>query len=278
MMMMRRCGFLAVTLLVPFVLATESTYVSISGNDPGKEPWLRGKTSHKNHDHPAFPPSYISKQYHAKLGQYGSFELEISDDGSSMSWKSSLTNIDVLATELSIATPIASLNYHLHQQWTTNGADFATGGTGCGPAVTGGHYDPFFGCGPASAVPSLQCDAIFKPTSSYQCTPELYWTNGEYDRCEVGDLSGKTGAIVIPASGDATAATNDDPFAALVRHFVADRMTTTPNRFASIVFHNGGPRVLCGKLVEGKLPDDGGNDDEPPGLLTKLFELIFFCF
>jgi hypothetical protein len=196
-----------------------------------------------------------------------------------MSWKSSLENIDVLATELGIMTPIASLNYHLHQQWTTSGADFGIGSAGCGPAVTGGHYDPYFGCGPASAVPSMQCDAIDKPTASYQCTPELYWTNGEHDRCEVGDLSGKTGAIIIPPSGDATAATKDDPFAALVTHYVADRVTTTPNRFASVVFHNGGPRVLCGKLVAGKLPDDDDNDDdEPPGLLTKLFDLIFFCF
>jgi hypothetical protein len=43
MMMMRRCGFLAVTLLIPFVLATESTYVCISGMATIRLP---GKTSH----------------------------------------------------------------------------------------------------------------------------------------------------------------------------------------------------------------------------------------
>jgi hypothetical protein len=216
-------------------------------------------------------------QYHAKLGQYGSFELEISDDGSAMSWKSSLTNIDLLETALSVE--ITSLNYHLHQQWTTVGADFGIGGAGCGPPVAGGHYDPFFGCGPASAVPAAQCEFIGKPpTTSYQCTPAIYLTNGEHAKCEVGDLSGKSGGIAIPASGDATSTTENDPLAALVSHYVADRVVTTPDKFASVVFHNGivgSPRVLCGKLVEGKLPDD---DDDDGGFLSTLFNLLFFCF
>jgi hypothetical protein len=225
---------------------------------------------------------FTTNQYHAILGDYGVFEMEIAADGSAMNWETTLTNLAQLATELNIATPIASLNYHLHQQWTTTGADFAIGSAGCGAAVTGGHYDPYFGCGPASAVLSTQCEAIGKPTASYQCTPELYWTNGEHDRCEVGDLSGKTGAIVIPASGDATATTNDDPFAALVTHYVAERVTTTPNRFASVVFHNGGPRVLCAKLVAGKLPADEGDDDddeeEDVGFISKILSLLLPCF
>jgi hypothetical protein len=198
--------------------------------------------------------------------------LEISDDGSAMGWKSSLTNIDLLETELSVE--ITSLNYHLHQQWTTVEADFGIGSTACAPSVSGGHYDPFFGCGPASGVPATQCTAIGKPASSYQCTPAIYLTNGEHENCEVGDLSGKSGGIAIPASGDATSTTENDPLAALVSHYVADRVTTTPDKFASVVFHNGSPRVLCGKLVEGKLPDD----DDDGGFLSTLFNLLFFCF
>ena len=77
------------------------------------------------------------------MGQYGTFEMEISADVGTMTWKSDLTNLDELAAELGLE-PFPALNYHLHQSWTNTEANFAIGGDACGPAVTGGHYDPFF--------------------------------------------------------------------------------------------------------------------------------------
>ena len=81
---------------------------------------------------------------YASFGKYGTFELEISADDGTMTWKSNLANIDELAEELGIEGGIPSLNYHLHQAWTIEDADFAIGGEACGPSNTGGHYDPFF--------------------------------------------------------------------------------------------------------------------------------------
>jgi len=61
-----------------------------------------------------------------------------------MSWKSDLKKIDVLAEELGIVDGLTSLNYHLHQSWQIEDADYAIGGEACGADNTGGHYDPFF--------------------------------------------------------------------------------------------------------------------------------------
>jgi hypothetical protein len=81
---------------------------------------------------------------YAELGKYGTFELEISADEGTMTWKSDLANIDELATELNITGGIQQLNYHLHSYWTWTELDFAIGGTDCDSLHTGGHYDPFF--------------------------------------------------------------------------------------------------------------------------------------
>lgn len=78
------------------------------------------------------------------MGKYGTFEMEISADEGTMTWKSDLENIDELAKELGVEGGFATLNYHLHQSWTNMDADYAIGGEGCAPSVTGGHYDPFF--------------------------------------------------------------------------------------------------------------------------------------
>jgi hypothetical protein len=33
-------------------------------------------------------------------------------------------------------------------------------------------------------------------------------------------------------------------------HYISGMTMNPPNRFSSIVFHNGSPRVLCGKLIQ----------------------------
>jgi hypothetical protein len=192
-----------------------------------------------------FPCMHTNNQF-VDFGNYGTFEMEISANDSSMSWKASLHNIDQLA--LNLGMNITSLNYHLHQQWTTIGSDVGFSADECSMNVTGGHYDPFFGCGPASGVSRDQCAAIGKPVDTYACSPEMYFA-GNYSKCEVGDLSGKAGQIPVTAKGEAFISVTTDPFAAQASHYVAERQVNPPKKFASIVFHNDSPRVLCGKLT-----------------------------
>jgi len=76
-----------------------------------------------------------------------------------------------------------------------------------------------------------------------------------YDECEVGDLSGKEGALIV--GPDYTAGSTPDypdPLAAQNTHFVAERTTSPPNKWSSILFHDGSPRALCAKIFEGELP------------------------
>jgi len=77
------------------------------------------------------------------MGMFGKFELEISADDGTMTWKSDLSNIDKLAKKLNIKDGIPTLNYHLHQSWDLD-ADYAIGGDECGFANLGNHYDPYF--------------------------------------------------------------------------------------------------------------------------------------
>jgi hypothetical protein len=81
---------------------------------------------------------------YADLGKYGTFDLTISADEGTMTWKSDLAHINELAAELNITMGIPALNYHLHSFWALPYVNYAIGGTLCGVANTGGHYDPFF--------------------------------------------------------------------------------------------------------------------------------------
>lgn len=113
------------------------------------------------------------------MGKFGSFELEISEDGSRMTWDSDLENLDLLAAELGLdGFPI--LNYHLHQQWTNTEEDFAIGGEGCGPSVTGGHYDPFFGVRNWRSQPALKMiqHRLIYPTSLLSVWTSQWGTTG----------------------------------------------------------------------------------------------------
>lgn len=169
-----------------------------------------------------------------------------------MNWKVDIRNIDELAEELGIP-PITSLNYHLHQQWTNGDKFFDIGGDGCGADVTGGHYDPYFACGPASGVDADTCAALGRPKgegSMYSCSPEVFQDEAMLDRCEVGDLSGKYGQVIITEDGWGYEEVENDPLPALDYQFVSGIGENPPNFFSTIIFHVGAPRVLCGRLFE----------------------------
>ena len=172
--------------------------------------------------------------------------MSISSRGSKMWVRTFLENIDDLAEELE--TDIDELSYHLHTKWALD-EDYAIGAD-CGPDYTGGHYDPYFTCGPATAVSDEICSAIYGEDPNYTCSTA--YADSEYAECEVGDLSGKYGALTV-LDGKAADSPPGDPVAALDYQYV-DRNSDSddPEIFASVVFHNavaGAPRVLCGRLV-----------------------------
>jgi hypothetical protein len=157
-----------------------------------------------------------------------------------MSWVSELDNINELGEDMK------DLNYHLHDQWNLN-EDYST--TDCD--TTGGHYDPFLGCGPATAA-KAECAALGRTSDeSYVYSCGGAYDSKEYNRCEVGDLSGKYGAISIDSDGYGygSISVEDDPLPAMNYHYQpALSDVSDGTEFASIVFHYGAPRILCGKL------------------------------
>lgn len=167
-----------------------------------------------------------------------------------MTWSADLTKLDTL--DLSGST----LAYHLHTQWNYGPGTVMETGAGCGGDFTGGHYDPYYGCGPASAVTAENCMDLNKPKlppTRYgdACNPTAY-ANHEYAGCEVGDLSSKDGLVTVDDNFEATVESLKDPLPALDYHF--ESLQTSDNdsaKFASIVFHDandGFARVLCGRL------------------------------
>ena len=206
--------------------------------------------------HVSFFPTFIALFPKAvDLGEFGGFELEVSGDGSTMSWSTGLWNLQKLI-------PLEkSIGYHIHNEWSNPKSSIGVSGEECALGIAGNHYDPYFACGPASAARTLAdgqpdfCYSLGRSPQDYICSPGVYnggSTFGRLDQCEVGDLSGKYGSIPI-TNGEATDSIEDDPLPVLNPHYVND---TDPYRkssfdeFASIVFHRGsdGSRFLCGQL------------------------------
>lgn len=65
----------------------------------------------------------------------------------------------------------------------------------------------------------------------------------------MGDLSGKDGSLLVGGGSNVHKSSLSDPLAAQATHFVSDTTVNSPNKFASIVYHDGSPRVLCARLV-----------------------------
>jgi hypothetical protein len=84
----------------------------------------------------------------------------------------------------------------------------------------------------------------------YKCSPAQY-AIGEYDDCEVGDLSGKDGPLIVNEFGFAYGESDfPDPMAALNAQYVDERVFANFDKWGSIVFHLGSPRVLCAKIFK----------------------------
>jgi hypothetical protein len=183
----------------------------------------------------------------ADLGDYGKFTIYTDKDDSKMGWSADLKNLGSLPVE----GELTGLYYHLHSRWPQGGGSYSDDAAVCGDA--GGHYDPYFGCGPASEQPEDVCFDIGREKGvNYACSSPDTYDLKQYDKCEVGDLSGKYGSLTVQYNDRASTDVKDDPFPALDYHYDDENEVLDPFKFASIVFHNvdGGDRVLCGKLVK----------------------------
>lgn len=187
--------------------------------------------------------------YTADFGKYGKFRLKTSNDDSKMGMKINLANMDEFEGVDAVA-------FHLHTKWTHADKAYATGGELCGGGATGGHYDPFLACGPASAAAlpnpdtSSLCYAIYgNYRDQYSCSGA--YEAGEYAKCEVGDLTGKYGTVEVESNGKAKAKFKRDPLPALDYHYEENYSENDYDKFSSIVIHKAtGERILCGKLVK----------------------------
>ena len=117
------------------------------------------------------------------------------------------------------------LKWHIHEKPAK--VDYITNpAVECGLDVTGNHYDPTFGCGPASQHTGYLCDQI----GTKSCSPK-----DDVTTCEMRDLSGKFGHIKFDKHEEQTwedfYITNVDNFEDML-----------------IVFHCGKPRVACGNF------------------------------
>jgi len=125
--------------------------------------------------------------------------------------------------------------WHIHEKWLHEDATEAYGAD-CGGDFTGGHYDPTFGCGPASDNQGNGlCAAVGRGKDDGEAqTCDLA---ADSSTCEFGDLSGKVGRVMAEVGKQAF----DDAYNTNLQNLELVR---------SIVFHCGdGSRVACAKLV-----------------------------
>ena len=185
----------------------------------------------------------------ASLGAYGSYTMTVYDNDT-MDYKVDLKSVD------SLYTIGNARKYHLHSGLVGGDNKFAanplTGAEECGGAHTLGHYDPFAACGGAST-------AQYAAPVGTSCTNEEDYCTKKSDSvlklgqsvgaCEVGDLNGRFG--FLPPSDDIVVESESGVACpGCYNDYVGAKGTPSYKTWGSIVFHNGGPRVLCGDLIE----------------------------
>ncbi len=146
--------------------------------------------------------------------------------------------------------PSNGLSYHAHTLWTNSTVDSSSNAF-CGAAYTSGHYDPSLACSSASEDIKSKCVSLGRTAASawtYPCTADAY-SKGNLALCEVGDFSGKFGALMPTVKGGSI-------FEGFVRDAVAPftgnfkAVDAIANQWASVVFHckDDASRILCANL------------------------------
>ena len=96
-------------------------------------------------------------------------------------------------------------SYHIHEKWDYNDSNDTIGSTACGSTYTGGHWDPWLACGPATGntycVSQGGCvnGSSVLGNQGYNCNNNTF-----------GDWSGKYGTTY--GSGNSYAAVGYSPY------------------------------------------------------------------
>lgn len=195
--------------------------------------------------------------YTAKLdpssssGASGFFQMEYAANSrATYTYNLDLTSFTGFA---STCNPSNGLTYHAHSFWTNSTSDSGANAF-CGASYTGGHYDPSLACSGSSEDIKANCVALGRTADkgyvyANQCNSAAY-AAGNQALCEVGDFSGKFGALKPTVGGGLVfqGFVRDEvaPFAA---NYKAADAVAKP--WSSVVFHckDDASRILCGNLV-----------------------------
>ncbi|KNC80880.1 hypothetical protein SARC_06779 [Sphaeroforma arctica JP610] len=212
-------------------------------------------------------PILVSTQNNSMVEGNVTFE-EQSSGG--LTWAANLTLLDAGLTTyddcISADGKSIDLNWHVHVGRPTS--DDAVGsecGATAGDPPVGGHYDPNYACGSSSNEQDT-CTELNKTSSNgytYDCNPSTYLSDPSV--CEVGDYSGKFGAMKFMYSADNTTATAEasgsDPFGPTLSEITN----------MSIVFHCASPRLFCATMLAS---DDGNAAVKGAGLDLVLMMAV----
>lgn len=182
------------------------------------------------------------------------------------------------------------LSYHIHTYWNNNSVS-SSAGSFCGSTYAGGHYDPNFACSGSSQNSTSGCTALGRTAAqgyTYSCSSSVY-ANGEYSRCEVGDISGKNGVAYPTSDTDLTFSLSNfvdyqPPYAYNYKTQDQDSLM-----WSSIVFHCAGDniRMVCAELSNTNLipcavqlnsfSTNESDDDDKQFTDTDLTVAIIVC-
>ena len=129
-----------------------------------------------------------TEQYCATLnagqagGASGYFALQLSGGEAKYAYNVDLTNFEYLSGICSSSLATGGLKYHIHAYWKNTTTTSSAGSGYCGSALTGGHYDPNFGCSSASQNAAGGCTSLSRTAAlgyTYSCNSTVYGA-GEY--------------------------------------------------------------------------------------------------
>ena len=140
-------------------------------------------------------------------------------------------------------------SYHIHEKWDHNNTYDKIGPRACGSTYTGGHWDPWLACGPATGNTYCATKGSCVNGSSvlgnqgYDCDNDTFFENPY--ACEVGDWSGKYGKATV--DGDIVTAIGYSPYEVNGEDLLN----------LSVVFHcDSGLRAFCAPFENYTLTSD----------------------
>mmetsp|Transcript_38805 Transcript_38805/g.51131 ORF Transcript_38805/g.51131 Transcript_38805/m.51131 type:complete len:277 (+) Transcript_38805:114-944(+) len=177
------------------------------------------------------------------------------------------------------------LKWHIHALWT----DLSGGSSdSCGATKTGGHFDPYLGCGSATHETAL-CDEV-RPSDNYtySCNSTTY--EKDINTCEMGDLSSRFGLATIEddmISMESNGLWVGKPGSRIppvvydynLEADILANLDQTEGELASVVFHCIEPasRLFCAKMVRQSDDDSDDSTDEASSSSYLNISLHMFC-